>query len=169
VKLDPSGLATYDWRMTDGDGRSTNPAKTTDKLPIVYPVPDLTGRCHDRIPDKVPEGWGRDTVREALEAIEKSINKRQREIQEHIDKEKVDKQPGHEDRIVKEKRWADKLRERLRKLDRDSSQSRWRDFFETDPAMIGGAAAGGALLGVGIDRLCRPTGGAGFKGEYVPF
>ncbi len=81
----------------------------TDRVrnPPQPPARDGTGKVHDPIPERVPPEWTNDQVTETIEEFEESIKKRERQRREEWGDD-----PGHTERIRRERDFLEKLRRR---------------------------------------------------------
>lgn len=125
--VDPTGKSIV-LPVPGGDGRDQDDPGSSMVPPSHepdWPMPDHTGRIHDDLPDCVPTNWGTDTVQDAIKDAEKSIEQRIKDIQDHRGGD-----AGHNRRLEEEKRWLEKLQERLRQLERPAC------------AVVGAAIAG---------------------------
>lgn len=140
-------------------------------MDIDYPAPDQTGRCHEPdFPEFVPENWPVGVVQDALDAIEESIRNRLDEITDpNAD---PDLEPGHRERLRREREWARKLGNRIAQL---SSVTIGASLVAIGAEMMIIGGAGTAVLvaddvtviGVADDPLIIVTGGVFVVGGVV--
>jgi hypothetical protein len=142
-------------------------ASSSNPADVDFPCPDQTGRCHDDLPDFVPETWPIGVLEDALEAIEESIRQRLRDITSPT----ADplQEPSHRERLRREEKSARKLRNRISQVSRIGAGATMADIGArmvaieaTSSAVI--LADDATVIGVVDDPLLVVTGGVAVVG-----